>query len=286
MDSPWIRTTTTETFRADVIDQSMDCPVVVDFWAEWCQPCQQLMPILEKLAKEFDGRFILMKINVDELPEIAGAFGVQSIPYVIALDQGQAVSQLPGVQPEPQVKAWLESFLPSPALEAHQAGLDAEGNGDFESAESSFRTAADLEPDNPQFQTALARVLLQLDRDQECAEQLSALESRGFLEPEAERLKEQLELRSNVEESGGTTAARQALQADPENIALQLKLAEALSTDKKYAEACDLLLDVISKDRSEVRDRAKDAMVTILEAMGPKSSQAAGYRRRLATAFY
>lgn len=286
MESPWIRTTTTETFRADVVEKSMECPVVVDFWAEWCQPCQQLMPILEKLAVDFNGRFVLVKINVDELPEIAGAFGVQSIPYVIALDQGQPVSQLPGVQPEPQVKAWLESFLPSPAAEAFQAAGEAEGSGDLESAEVGFRKAADLEPDNPQYQIALARVLLQLDREQECSEIVEKLEGRGFLEPDAERLKEQLSLRSNVEDSGGTAAARQALEADPDSIECQLHLAEALSVDKRYAEACDLLLDIVSKDRTELRDRAKDAMVTILAAMGPKSTQAADYRRRLATAFY
>ena len=244
------------------------------------------MPILEKLAAEFDGRFILMKINVDELPEIAGAFGVQSIPFVIALSQGQPISQLPGVGSEDKAKAWLESFLPSPALEAHQAGLDAEGSGDFETAEGSFRSAAEIDPANPQYKIALARVLLQLDRDLECGEVLEELEGRGFLEPEAERLKEQLKLRTEVEESGGTAAARQALEADPDNTELQLKLAEALSTDKRYTDACDILLDVIGKDRSEVRDRAKDAMVVILEAMGPKSSQAASYRRRLATAFY
>ena len=95
MESQWIRTTTTDTFRQDVLEQSANVPVVVDFWAEWCQPCQQLMPLLEKLATEFDGRFILMKVNVDELPEIAGAFGVQSIPFVIAIVDGQPVSQLP-----------------------------------------------------------------------------------------------------------------------------------------------------------------------------------------------
>lgn len=286
MESQWIRTTTSETFRPDVVEQSMECPVVVDFWAEWCQPCQQLMPLLEKLAVEFDGRFILVKINVDEHPELAGAFGVQSIPFVVAMIDGQPVSQLPGVQPEPQLRQWIESFVPSAAVEAYNAGLSAEGDNDPIKAEEQFRTATVLEPETAAFQIALARILLQLDRQQECQEILEQLETRGFLEPEAEALKEQLSMRASVEDSGGIAAARTALDADSENLELKIHLAEALSVEKRYAEACELLLDIVNNDRSEIRDKAKEAMVVILGAMGPKSKQAADFRRRLATAFY
>lgn len=286
MDSEWIQSTTAEDFRRDVMERSAQIPVVVDFWAEWCQPCQQLMPLLEKLAIEFNGRFLLVKVNVDEQPELAGAFGVQSIPFVVAMMDGQPVSQLPGVMPESQLRQWLESFCASPAVEAYNSGLLSEGGGDLEAAELSFRQAVSLEPDSGQFRIALARVLFGLDRDQECAEIVAALEERGFLEPEAEQLKEQLALRAIVEESGGTLAARQALDADPENIELQIRLAEALSLDKRYGEACEMLLEVIGRDRTEVRDKAKEAMVAVLTAMGPKSKQAADFRRRLATAFY
>jgi putative thioredoxin len=128
--------------------------------------------------------------------------------------------------------------------------------------------------------------LLGLDREQECQEILAELQKRGFLEPEAESLKEQLALRAQVEESGGTTQARAALEADPNNVALQITLAEALSVDKQYGEACEMLLAVIAADSTEIRDRAKDAMVVILSAMGQKSQQAGEFRRRLATAFY
>lgn len=286
MESQWIRTTTADTFRQDVVEQSQDCPVVVDFWAEWCQPCKQLMPILEKLAVDFDGRFILMKVNVDEQPELAGAFGVQSIPFVIAMVDGQPASQLPGVMPEAEVRQWLETFLPSPAVEAFNAGLAAESEEDFATAETHFANAVSLDADAPQFQIAYARILLHLDREQECREIVEKLESRGFLEPEAEVLKEQLELRANVEDSGGITTARAALEADPDNLELIVQLAEAMSVERRYPEACELLLEVVRKDRTVVRERAKEAMVVILGAMGPKSRQAADFRRQLATAFY
>ncbi|MEP3478067.1 MAG: tetratricopeptide repeat protein [Fuerstiella sp.] len=286
MDSQWIRTTTAETFQQDVVEQSGSVPIVVDFWAEWCQPCQQLMPLLEKLAVDFDGRFILMKINVDEQPELAGAFGVQSVPFVIAMVDGQPLSQLPGIVPEPQLKEWLESFLPSPAVEAYNAALQMEAAGEIEKACELLVEAVRLDAEAPIFQIALARVLLALDQDQECEELLERLESRGFLEPEAQQIKSQLEMKSVVEDSGGITTARAALDADPENTQVKIQLAEALAVDKRYAEACDLLLEIVIADRTEVRDQAKDAMVTVLGSMGPKSKLAGDYRRRLATAFY
>ena len=178
------------------------------------------MPLLEKLAVDFDGRFILMKINVDEQPELAGAFGVQSVPFVIAMVDGQPLSQLPGIVPEPQLKEWLESFLPSPAVEAYNAALQMEAAGEIEKACELLVEAVRLDAEAPIFQIALARVLLALDQDQECEELLQRLENRGFLEPEAQQIKSQLEMKSVVEDSGGITTARAALDADPENTCL------------------------------------------------------------------
>ena len=280
-----ISNATSESFRADVMEASMTCPVVADFWADWCQPCKQLMPILEKLATDYAGRFRLVKINVDESPEIAGALGIQSIPFVLAFVDGQPVSQLPGVADEAGVRKWLDSFLPSPAIDAFDEGVDAEAAGRLDDAETAFRKAVDLD-DNPAFKIALARVLIGLDRDQEAAEIIAALETRGFLEPDAESLKDQLEMRSHVEESGGTKHVREELAADPGNRTLQARLAEALAVDKQYEEACDLLLDIIRSESGPEQHAAKEAMVTILAAMGPKSRLAADYRKKLATAYY
>lgn len=286
MSSQWIRTTTAETFREDVVEQSGSVPIVVDFWAEWCQPCQQLMPLLEKVATEYDGRFILMKINVDEQPELAGAFGVQSIPFVIAMVDGQPVSQLPGVVAEPELKEWLDSFLPSPAVEAYNASLALEEAGQLEEAITKLTEAVRLDPDAYVFQVALCRMLLAAGQEFECRELIERLERRGFLEPEAQQVKDQLEMMSEVEESGGTASAREALKADPDNAALKIQLAEALAVDKKYEEACELLLGVVRTEFGEIRDQAKEAMVTVLGSMGSRSKLASDFRRQLATAYY
>ena len=284
--SEWIVNTSLETFRQDVIDQSMERPVVVDFWAEWCGPCKQLMPTLEKLANEFAGRFILVKVNIDENQQIAGAFGVQSIPFVVAMIEGQPVSQFQGVQNEQQIRAWLQEFIPSAAAEAFENGQLHEAEGSSELAEGFYRAAVEHDSEKPAYKIALARVLLALDRAQECREIIDELNLRGFLEPEAQVLLQQLELRSQVEDSGGVQEARAALDANPDDLLLQLKLAEALGADNRFEEACEMCLSIISKDRSGTGLQAKEVMVGILGVMGPKSRMASDLRRRLATAFY
>lgn len=283
--SQWIIDVKTETFEADVIARSQDCPVVVDFWAPWCEPCQALVPLLEKLAIEFDGKFILAKVNVDECQQIAAAFGVQSIPVVVAMEQGRPVNQFTGPMPEDELRKWFETFLPSAIDELVKTATILEET-DLPAAAARFREAIESEPERSDAAIGLARVLLSLDQDIEACEIITKLEGRGFLEPEAERLKAQLALRESAEESGGVQAAREAADAAPDDLTLQVKLADALAVDRKFEDACEICLAVIAKDKYGVGADAKESMVRVLDMAGPQSEFAGTYRRRLATAFY
>jgi putative thioredoxin len=283
--SPYVTETSVATFEADVINKSLECLVLVDFWAPWCEPCRQLGPLLEKLAHEFAGKVQLVKINVDESPDLAGAFGVQSIPLVVAMQNGQPVDQFMGVVPEDELREWLNGLLPSRSEELLQKAEQLEAT-DPSAAESAYREALQLVPDDDRAKVALARVILAQQRDDEAAKIIAELEERGFLEPEAERVKSELELRAAAEEAGDLTEARQAAAANPADLSRQLKLADALAVARKYEEALQICLDLIARDKAGIGSEAKDTMVRIFDMLGPSSELTGTYRRKLSTAWY
>jgi putative thioredoxin len=283
--SAWIKDSTATTFQADVLQKSLDVPVVVDFWGPSCQPCKQLAPILEKLANEYAGKFVLVKVNVEAEPQLADYFGIQSIPLVVAFSEGQPVNQFAGLIPEPQLRQWLATFLPSAAQSAMMEGLKLEET-DPAGAEAKFREALNLEPQADVLKIALARVIMAQNRDEEACRLIAQLEERGFLEPEAQAVKDELEVRATAAESGGVEEARRTMAANPQDLSLQIALADALAVAGKHTEALEICLSLIARDKAGIGPQAKDAMVKILGLLGTSSELAGEYRRKLATAWY
>ena len=284
-NSQWIREVDTASFQQEVVEESLKVPVIVDFWAAWCEPCKQLAPLLEKLAVEYDGKFILAKVNIETAQEIATAFGVSSIPYVVALYQGQLVNQFQGMLPEADLRTWLDSVLPSRLQELLTSGMAVEKT-DPKAAEVAYAEAAELEPTNDLIQVRLAVVLLAQKRDDEARAIIEKLAERGYLEPEAEAVQSELLLRAEAAEEGGVEQARAAVAANPDDYSYYLKLADALAVENKHREALDLCIDVITKNKLGVGLEAKETMLQIFDTLGAQSTLVGEYRRKLATLLY
>ncbi len=283
--TPWIVETCAEKFQEDVLERSKTVPVVVDFWAAWCAPCRALAPILERLADEHQGRFVLVKANTELMPELAAAFGVEVVPTVFALRNGAVVSHFQGLLSEAQVRQWLQQVLPSEAelLTAQARKLE---RTDPSAAEAAYRKALERSPNEIAARIGLARTVLAHGRIDEARQIIDELADLGALDAEGERLQAEIVLRTQAIQSGGVESARAAAAADPENLALQLQLARALAAAGQYEEAMEICLHIVKRDRRGAGEQARELMVFLFHLLGPDSELTSAYRRKLALALY
>lgn len=247
-----------DTFEAEVLKSST--PVVVDLWAEWCAPCRQLGPVLESLAGEKDGAFLLAKIDVDSNPLTAQALNAMSIPAVKAFSGGELVDEFTGAMPEHVVRPWIEALLPSEADERVSEGRDLEAQADVEGAEAAFREALRLEPANREALVGLGRVLATKGADDEARQLLTS----ALPDPEAEELLAALRVRewSGGQDAGELTAARQ------------------LASQGRWREALDGMLALVAQDQE-----ARQAMLDVFAACGDEDL-VREYRPKLAAALF
>jgi putative thioredoxin len=269
-----------DTFEIDVLDRSHQVPVVVDFWAAWCGPCRILGPVLERLAAEYSGKFVLAKADVDRLPDVARQFGVMSIPSVFGVRNGKVRDSFVGVISESEIRAFLNDLLPT-AAETLTENAHGWASSDPARAEAAYREAMALAPNDAGPKTGLARLLLNLGRLDESRGLIEALERRGYLEPEAEAVKAELILRAGAADAGSLEAARAAAAANPADLHARLRLAEALAAARHDAEALEVALDLVDRDRSGVGEQARKLMLALFQLLPTDSDLSADYRRRL-----
>ncbi len=254
-----------EEFEAKVLIPAETVPVVVDFWAPWCEPCKVLKPMLEKLAEEFKGRFILAKVNSDENPELAQHFGVRSIPSVKVLFQGQLVDEFNGALPEGQIREFLERIaLPAGPeqvnLREQAAALVAEGK--LEEALAALVQASQANPQDQAIQLDAVDVLMQLGRNDE-AKQLLAGDYAN--EPDrANALRARLAL---LDGAADTAPLEARLAANPDDHATRLELSKAYAAQSRFREALEAALEVARRDRFFNEGAARKAILALFEAL-------------------
>jgi putative thioredoxin len=272
-------------FERDVIQQSHQRPVVVDFWAEWCKPCLQFGPLLERMVEERAGAVALAKVNVERAQELALAFRINSIPAIVAFRNGRAVRDFVGMLPEQHLRTFLDSLCPTEADRlAEDAAKREEADPDV--AEQLYRKALELDGKQPLALIGLARRLLERDEIAEAEQLLDRLTPGGEWAGEADRLRGSIQVRSLIEELPPEATVRAQLQADPGNGQLRYQLGCHLAAAGKFPEALEELLAAAESDRKLAGGPVKEAMVLIFHAVGVVSPLADEYRQKLVRILY
>jgi putative thioredoxin len=272
-------------FQARVLDASRERPVVVDFWAPWCGPCRMLGPLLEKAVGARQGAVLLAKVNIDEAPGLADAFGISSIPAVKAFRDGRLVSEFVGVLPEAQVNAFLDQLGPSEAdrLVGQARGQEA---ADPAAAERLYRQVLAGDHNHEDARLGLAQLLLKQGKADEVAELLEPLGSEGERGALADRLRAEAFLRAKAQAFGDEVAARQRLAAEPDSARRRYELGSVLAADGKYAEALQELLAAAERDPKLAAADVRPVMVQIFYALGAQHPLSNEYRNKLAGLLY
>ena len=269
-------------FHSKVVEESKNRLVLVDFWAPWCGPCRTLSPIIEKLAQDYAGQFLLAKVNSDENQALAGEFGVRGIPNVKAFYGGEMIDEFSGAMPEGMVRQFIDRLLPSAAETQRKSAMEAFREGQPEQALASLYQAQALEPENDAIRMDRAEVLLALDRADEATAVLDELKPLSAMDPRAERLRARLTFAGGSDTSEDLTALEARVSSNPDDLGARLALAKRYVADKQFEQALRQLLEIIRIDRGFGEDAGRKTMLAIFELLGSDHPLTSQYRRLLA----
>ncbi|MGN6583976.1 MAG: thioredoxin [Rhizobiaceae bacterium] len=285
-----VRDTTTAGFSADVIRESRNQPVLVDFWAPWCGPCRQLTPALEKVVREAKGRVKLVKMNIDEHPSIPGQLGIQSIPAVIAFKNGQPVDGFMGAVPESQIRDLIDRVAGPGGGDRIEAALaaavEARGKGDLRAAAELYAAVLAEAPDNIDAAAALAGILYETGDVEGAGEILAGIPADKADHPDLAAVRARMELDKEVAALGNPAELEQKLAANPKDHQARFDLAMIQNARGEREAAADNLLAIMKADRGWKDDGARQQLLRFFEAWGMMDEATLAARRKLSSLLF
>ncbi|MFN8829333.1 MAG: thioredoxin [Labrys sp. (in: a-proteobacteria)] len=285
-----IKDTTLQGFMGDVIQESMKQPVLVDFWAEWCGPCKQLTPVLEKAVRGAGGKVKLVKMDIDKYPQIAGQLGVQSIPAVFAFSRGQPVDGFMGALPEGQIKAFIERLIGPIGPDATELALtEAEkllADGDAAGASQLFAQVYEADPENVKAIGGLVRCAIAAGELEQARTTLTLVPKGKDNDPAITSARAALDLAEQAAAVGDLSGLMRRVEADPKDHQSRYDLALGLAAAGRREDAIDHLLEIVRRDRTWNEDGARKQLVVFFEAWGPMDEATILGRRRLSSILF
>ena len=271
-------------FEEQVVKASFQQPVVIDFWAPWCEPCKSLKPILEKLAGEYGGKFLLAKVNSDENQELSAQYAVRSIPSVKAMVNGKMVDEFSGALPEGDVRKWLDKIIPSPVEGMRKAAQQLFDLGDVAGALNQLAAASALEPSNEWVRVDAAEIMLRQGETDEGKRLLDTLKTPEVVkDARVLQLLAHIKLTQMMAAGDDEFSLTAAVTANPNNFEARLKLAAGLIAMQRYAEGMDQLLEIVQRDRKFQDDIGRKTLLEVFNLLGGQDELVTEYRRKLSS---
>jgi putative thioredoxin len=285
-----VRDATTNSFRQDVIAESMKQPVLVDFWAPWCGPCKQLTPVIEKAVKAAGGKVKLVKMNIDEHPQIPGQLGIQSIPAVIAFQRGQPVDGFMGALPESQVKGFIERLVgplgPTETEELRAEAAQLAEEGDIAGAAGLYAAVLEQDPEDVAAIGALAKLQVEAGQIEAAQALLDSAPAAKANDPAIVAARAAIELAESAASLGDLGDLQRRVEADGSDWQARFDLALGLNANNRREEAVDQLIAIIKGDRTWNEDGGRKQLVQFFEAWGPMDPASIQGRRKLSTLLF